>query len=109
MGQNMTQDPSKNLDNFTLIRGGLYARARSQKALQERVYAEAAARPRGGRKALRSLKNVLCGRTNPSGEVVKLIHRLKIAGVSKDSVRAITIEPLEREIELAFQQYKPAA
>lgn len=108
MAQNMAPDPNKNLDNFALVRGGMYAKARSQKAMQERVYQTLNERPRGKRKALRSLKNVLCGRTNPSGEVVKLIYRLQVAGISKENVRAVTIEPLEREIDLAFNM-RPAA
>lgn len=108
MRQNMTPDPNKNLDNFTVVRGGMYAKARSQKAMQEKVYGENAKRPRGARKTMRSLKNVMNGTTNPSGEVVKLIYRLRGVGISKESVRAVTIEPLEREIDLAFDM-RPAA
>src|SRR4051812_3032303 len=108
MGQNMTQATSKSLDNFAVIRGGQYAKRRTQTAVQEQVYGALIERRRGGRKVFRSLKNVLCGRTNPGGEVVKLIYRLRAAGISPEHARAIAIEPLERELEEAFA-LKPAA
>lgn len=108
MGRNMKHNTNNNVGSFSVVRGGQYAKQRAKSAAQEEVYRTVTERPRGTRKALRSLKDVLCGRTNPNGEVVKLIYRLRSAGVSETHVRAIAIEPLEREIERAFD-LRPAA
>jgi hypothetical protein len=103
MERNMSGDADKNLG---IVRGALWGKVRCQRATREQLVAARTQARRNWKD--RSLECVAAGVTNPGGEVVKLIYRLRAAGVSMQSTRAIAIEPLERELEIAFA-LKPAA
>lgn len=117
----MSQERDKNLERFKVERGGLYAKPRAatpgtkcSRRVRERVV-EALRTNLGTVIRDRALENVAAGVTNPTGEPVKLIGRLRRARRSFDQAWAIVIEPQVAALhdeygrEYHTGEFKPAA
>lgn len=113
----MHNDDDKNLESFAVLRGGMYGRRnpdsfaqraeRCKQRVQERVVAmlrqQVAAKDR-------ALENVAAGVTNPTGEPVKLMGRLKRARRSFSQNWDVVIEPqIEALHEEYGREYRPGA
>lgn len=95
----MATTQNQNLEKLSVLRGGLYAKPRAatpgtQCARRVRARVVAMLRAQSGIPIKdRALENVAAGVTNPTGEPVKLIGRLRRARRSFEQAWLIVIEP----------------
>lgn len=103
----MAHTDNNNLENFSVIPGGRYgtrsaisADARCRSRVRERVVKLLRKTARIGKD--RALENIAAGVTNPTGETVKLMERLKQARTPFVDAWDVIIEP---QVEALHRKY----